>query len=103
MILKETDDLVQQKHDLIREDNPFNKGKIEELEIKINKKVTEHLDAIQSNKQIIINKMEDISDLPSFRQQYRLAVELYRELMELVEQMRQLKKQMRMSKVKKDG
>jgi hypothetical protein len=98
MIIKECNDLVRQKHDLIREDNPFNERKIEELEIQIRKKTSEYLDAVQTKKQTIINKMEDLSDLPSYRQQYQMAIQLYREAVELVEQMREIKKQMREEK-----
>jgi hypothetical protein len=102
MIIKECNDLVRQKHDLIREDNPFNERKIEELEIQIRKKTAEYLDTVQSKKQIIMNKMEDLSDLPSYRQQYKMAIQLYRDAVELVEQIRQIKKQMRQEKVMKD-
>lgn len=93
MIINEYNGLILRKHELIREGK--DKEEVDRIDAEIRKKTSEYLDSIQTRKDIVQEKIEEIKDLPSYRQQYKRAIELYRELNELVVLMRQFKKKMR--------
>jgi hypothetical protein len=88
-------ELIQAKHDLIRQGESKYQEEISDLDRQIALDVKKKLDSIQSRADIQAEAIKDIPDIPSLRKQYQRGIEIYRNLNDLIVEIRETKKQIR--------